>query len=95
MLERIQHVRQLYVNEISATLTLDNELFLELSECKKVNSENMKVVEMLAAKKKEHHSVAQLRDKVRMLPTRLILPYISLTFIIAASKLVSHDSTAN
>ena len=65
MSERIQHVRKLYVDEITTTLALDDELSREMAECKTVNSEHTRAADILTAKKAEHSAAAQLRDKVQ------------------------------
>ena len=55
------------MDEVASTLTLDKELLLGVSECKKVNAEYVIVTEKLSAKKKEHEAIISLRDKVKYL----------------------------
>lgn len=62
--DRIQTVRQYFVDEVTTTLELDRVLSFEMAEFNQANAKHSTVVEAIAAKRKEHNAVTQLRDKV-------------------------------
>lgn len=82
VLERIQNVRQFFVDEINATLARDDVLCHEIAECKKATKEHSIVVDSLSAKQKEHFAVAQLRDKVESIICKASGNIINLYFFV-------------